>query len=123
MATIKAMIVDDLQKKNQSVNLPQGISNINDAKVREALGVLLRKVCFLLPGDNDSDNNPIGVEFAKIMLSTESKFCTENVEGNDLHAKAINKLIMKIMDERDDLRGEAYKNLRQMLVSEINNGR
>lgn len=88
--------------------------------MRETLKTYLNNICSSLPGENDSSRNPEGVEFAAIMLNSDD-YHGEIVEGNDLHEKAVNKLIMKIMEERDDL--VDYKHLRQKLVAEINNGR
>ena len=58
----------------------------------------------MLPNETDE-----GQEFAEVMFSFQSEW----------HAKAVNALIEKAMDERDDLGGEKYGHLRQKIVDTI----
>ena len=96
MATIKAMVAEKLRKDGGPT----------DDEVRKAVKQYLKCICAILPGENNSDKNPIGAEFAKLMLPTMfpvKEIRSENVKGDDLHEQAVNKLIEKIMDDRDDL--------------------
>ena len=110
MATIKTMIVEKIQQQRHGI-LQQ--EDLTDDEVRKELERYFHVICLTLPGENDPNNNPVGAEFANIMFSAE------NGEGNDLHEKAINKLISKVMDERDDLSDKKYKHLRQKIVEVI----
>ena len=111
MATIKAIVAGKLQREG----LP------TDEEVRESIKQYLKGICATLPGENNSDKNPLGAEFAKLMFPTmfpAEDNGSQNVKGNDLHAQAVNKLIEKIMDEKDDL--SDCPCLRQKLMDTLN---
>ena len=110
METIKSLIVKKIRPQSHGTFQQE---DQNDENVRKELEQYLHVICLMLPGENDSDKNPVGVEFAQIM------FDAEKGEGNDLHKKAVNELVRKIMDERDDLSSEKYIHLRQKIVEAI----
>ena len=110
MATIKSMILKKIRSQSHGTFHQEGP---NDENVRKELEQYLHVICLTLPGENDSTKNPVGVEFAQIM------FDAEKGEGNDLHEKAVNELVRKIIDERDDLSSEKYMHLRQKIVEVI----
>lgn len=97
MATIKSMIAEMLHKSNRSAD---------DDTVRGKVSQYLREICQLLPNETGE-----GKEFANIMFRFQ----------NEWHAKAVNELIEKAMDERDDLGGEKYGHLRRKIVEVITN--
>ena len=115
MATIKSIVVEKLQQRG---------SPHNDDDVRKWLLPIVEKTCCLLPGENCAETNPVGFEFSRVMFLVDSPFRNESeeiIEGRDLYEKALNKLIAKILEERDDLCD--YPNLRKEIVDAINNRR
>ena len=104
MATIKEMIVEKIKQQNHSTLQPE---DLNDDNVRNELVKYVRAVCSALPGENDSNKNPEGAEFAEIMFRAD----------HDLHNAAVNKIVEMIMEESNDL--DDYKCLRQKLVKAI----
>ena len=95
MATIKSMIAEMLHKSNRSAD---------DDTVRGKVSQYLKEICQLLPNETRE-----GQEFANVMFSFQSEW----------HTKAVNALIEKAMDERDDLGDEKYGRLRQRIVDAI----
>ena len=95
MATIKAMIAEMLHKSNRSSD---------DDTVRGKVSQQLKEICQLLPNETRE-----GQEFANVMFSFQSEW----------HTKAVNALLEKAMDERDDLGDEKYGHLRQKIVEVI----
>ena len=104
MGTIREMIVEKIKQQSHGTLRAEDLS---DENVRKEIVKYVKKVCFGLPGENDSDKNPEGVEFAEIMFRAD----------HDLHNAAVNKIVEMIMEESNDL--DDYKCLRQKLVKAI----
>ena len=99
MATIKEMIVEKLRQQKRDT-----ADYIVSGKIKQ----YLKEICLRLP-----DETPAGQEFVKIINSIQDEW----------HDKAVNTLVEKAMNVRDDLKGDDYRSLRQKLVAAINSGR
>jgi len=96
--TIKAMIVEKLrQQKHDTADY------VVSGKIKQ----YLKRICLAFPNET-----PAGQEFANVMFKIQ----------DERHDKAVNMLVEKAMNERDDLGGNAYESIRQILVAVINNG-
>ena len=104
MDTIKEMIVKKIKQQSHGT-LQHG--DLSDENVRKELVKYVEAVCLELPGENNPDKNPEGADFAAIMFRA----------NQDIHDAAVNKVVEKIMDERDDL--VDFKGLRQKIVEAL----
>ncbi len=99
MPTVKSMVTDMLFKSGRSTE---------EECVRGVIKQLLAKVCVLLPSDNCEEPPPESQEFVKVMFQCN---------GTNRHEDAVNALVERAMDERDDLAN--FIVLREKLVSAI----
>jgi hypothetical protein len=99
MPTVKSMVMDKLQKSGRTTD---------DECVRGVIKQQLAKVCVLLPCDDCKSPPPESKEFVEVMFQCN---------GSNRHDCAVNALVERAMDERDDLAN--FKALREKLVSTI----
>ena len=102
MKKIQEVVVEKLQEQGRSTD-----ETTIEAYIKHGL----QKVCALLPRD------PYGSEMKELMISKEFETLMFEVSEDNPHENAVNALVSKAMDIRNDL--ARYPAIRNALVAEL----